>query len=392
MKNSLSLIVLVAACSSAFADNFVRLPIPGLVSGGLSTGHPATSHLPTSLPGEPPVAKVSLSANELSLGDFEVGQTSPVSVVSVKNTGRAATSLSVAITGDAYQMSTGDTSCGASLPAGGQCQLGIIFSSKTPGQAQEGAVTVTTDNDSLALPLRGSAHMLSYPQMSLQPLAVAKDTAVSMAYTSNLVVSNVGNAPMRLGALKITEPFAGEFSIRSTFVEGATRCVAGLTVSPGGTCVVIVRFVPYREAVGREPAVLTIANDGTDAYGQVAQQSTTITYSGVSYQSAGILALGDTSVAAPQNLGRFKHGQTDAGLAVVATNRGTAALDVTSVKQEGTPVGLSHNCATVSPGLTCTLDLNFTSLAVGEHSVVVRADHTGKPGFSYFYGKVTIEP
>lgn len=392
MKNSLSLIVLVAACSSAFADNFVRLPIPGLVSGGLSTEHPATSHLPTSLPGEPPVAKVSLSANALSLGDFVVGQTSPVSVVSVKNTGRAATSLSVAITGDAYQMSTGDTSCGASLQAGGQCQLGIIFSSKTPGQAQEGAVTVTTDNDSLALPLRGSAHLLSYPQMSLQPLAVAKDTAVSMAYTSNLVVSNVGNAPMLLGAIKITEPFAGEFSIRSTFVEGATRCVAGLTVSPGGTCVVTVRFLPSREAVGREPAVLTIANNGTDAYGQVGQQSTTITFSGASYQNAGILALGDTSVAAPQNLGKFKHGQADAKLAVVATNRGIAALEVTSVKQEGTPVGLSHDCAMVSPGLTCTLNLNFTGLPEGEHSVVVRADHTGKPGFSYFYGKVFIEP
>jgi hypothetical protein len=89
----------------------------------------------------PAVPKAALSASSIEFGNAAQGVSSPAQSVTLSNTGTAALAISsIAASGNFNQTNT----CGASLAAGANCQIAVVFAPAATG-ALTGALTITDD-------------------------------------------------------------------------------------------------------------------------------------------------------------------------------------------------------------------------------------------------------
>jgi len=310
---------------------------------------------------------VTLSPTSLTFASTTVGATTAAQLVTVKNSGTAALTLtSETITGtNATSFLKSATTCTTSLAVGATCTVSVEFK-----PAAAGALTASL---SIADNATGSPQLVKLtgtgvaaPAVTLSPTSLTfASTTVGATTAAQLVtVKNSGTAALTLTSETITGTNA------TSFLKSATTCTTSLAV--GATCTVSVEFKPA--AVGALAASLSIADNATGS-----PQLVKLTGTGV---AAPPVTLSPTSLTFASTM----VGATTAAQLVTVKNSGTAALTLTSETITGTNATSFLKSATtcgasLAVGATCTVSVEFKPAAVGAltASLSIADNATGSP-------------
>ncbi len=180
-------------------------------------------------------------------------------------------------------------------------------------------------------------------------------------------ISHIGNASVQLTS--VTSSNALEFAI-----VGGT-CTAGAYVNPTQSCAVQVQFTPA--ATGARNGQITIVSNGIGS-----PQSFAVSGTG---QTAGA---GTPALTMPSatNFGTVNVGASSSIVAKTINSTGTAAAQITTVTSSNPSefTIVSRTCtdgATVNPGSSCTVSVQFSPAASGARNglVTVTSNGTGSP-------------
>ena len=379
MKSFILALALTAGCAGAMAENYIRVPTPG-IAGPAGSTHPG---LPTP-PGGGNSAGLVLSTASLMFGDVIVGSSSGARSVTVKNTGTSDVSLEPIASG-AFAETAGST-CGSILAAGAQCDIGVAFQPVAAGRGQSGALTIGSSAGVKTVALTGAGKLANYSKISVAPLTFAftGETLVGVAMVENLYVTIEGTVPVTFDTVTTaSSPNPGEFRAA---VVGVNMCRG--TVAAGRTCQIRVGFTPNTAGTAKRIATIAIPNNSTDEYGQLGAQATTATYNGSVVAKAGWLpTMGSEGSRLPTT---FQAGT--GGYDIWFTNQGNMDVHVANVTVTGANVLQEDNCETVIPTAQCGVALDIRQLPVGVHDITIRLDNDGMYGTAYAYLRVTINP
>lgn len=380
MKSFILALALTAGCAGAMAENYIRIPIPG-IAGLAGASHPA---LPTAPSDGGNSSGLVLSTASLTFGDVIVGSSSGARSVTVKNTGTSDVSLAPIVSG-AFAETEGGT-CGSVLAAGAQCDIGVAFQPVAAGREQLGALTIGSSAGVKTVALTGAGKLANYSKISVAPLTFAFTDAALIgvglgAQTESLYVTIEGTVPVTFGTATASSPNPGEFTARNYMCRG--------TVVAGSTCQMLVTFAPMIAGTAKRIATIAIPNNSTDEYGQPGTQATTATYSGSVVAQAGLL-LTEGSVTSPWRYS-FPVGFTG-GHAMGFKNLGNMDVHIAKVTVTGANVLQKDNCETVAPAAQCGVTLDIGQLPVGVHYITIRLDNDSLYGTAYGYLRITINP
>jgi subtilase family serine protease len=204
------------------------------------------------------VPEVSLSPTALAFAATLKGTKSAVQTITLKNSGRAALSLTgtghgISITGaDASSFSQTNT-CGASVAIGATCAIDVIFKPATTGtltaslsiadNAFGSPQTVALSGTSTIAGAKLSAISLTFP-----------GTAVGGSAASQINLLNTGSAALSLKGTGLGITIGG--ANPKSFVE-SNNC--GASVAAGRSCTITVTFVPKQ--AGPLSAALSISDN-----------------------------------------------------------------------------------------------------------------------------------
>ena len=299
-----------------------------------------------------------LTPATLSFGAAATGVTSAAKVLTLKNTGTAAmtiTSITIGGTnpGDFSQTHT----CGASLAAAATCTISVKFAPKAVG-ARSASVSVA---DSATGSPQTSSLTGTGTTAKLAPVSLAFGT-VATGVTSaakTVTLTNVGTTAMTIGAIAITGTNTADFTQTHT---------CGTTLAAAASCTFSVKFAPA--AVGARSASLSVTDSASG-----------------SPQLVPLTGTGTTAKLAPVSLafGSVKVGVTSAAKVVTLTNVGTTALSITAIAIAGADPGdyaQTHTCGTsLAAGASCTISVTFKPTVTGSRpaSLSVTDTASGSP-------------
>jgi len=302
------------------------------------------------------VAPPSISASPTSLvfGTFSVGQTSPVQVVTLTNTGGVTLSnLDFAVTGD-FAIAAGAGTCGLTLAVGAQCLVGVTF---TPSQTGQLVGRLTVGATELGKPVLVALGGTGVPDsgISATPVSISfGNYAVGQSSpVQPVTVTNNGGVPLTHLAWAVT----GDFALPSS----ASTC--GTSLAVGAQCQIGVVFAPSQ--AGTRTGLLTVTAKELSAPLTVTLSGTGLTTPALS-ASAGSISFGNDPV-----------GQTSSAQTVILTNGGGATLTnlvaaVTgdfAIQTGGSGAGGASACGqTLAVGTNCAISLTFTPSQAGARS------------------------
>lgn len=294
-------------------------------------------------------------------GTRVTGSSTAVLIPVVNTGGVAATSLSGSVlvgdflfTGGTYPGTGG--SCGASLGAGGSCNLEVAFSPMLSGPSSS-TLTLTYDDGNVpaassTLGLGGISVPPADLRLSDGPTFDFGDVAIGAVTSHAFTVTNVGGtAASSLSGSGL----AGAFSFPGGFPGTGGTCGSSLDV--GRSCLVTVRFAPTANGVAG--ATLTLGYQ--DGLGPV---SALRSLAGKGVPPALLTVAGST----PASFGNVLLGQVGTRTLFISNAGGAAATEVTGALPTtpfdfagGAFPGTGATCtATVEPGATCTVVAAFT--------------------------------
>jgi hypothetical protein len=228
-----------------FTDDASTSPqILALTGNGLAPATPAV----TVTPGSP-----------IMLPSTTQGATSAPLVVTVTNSGNANLNISaLTLTGvNSGDFALASNTCTGAIAAGATCTVGITFTPSATGARQ--ASLQITDN----APASPQTFALTGMGISLTPAVVISPATAAVAATqgtagtsTNIVISNSGNAPLHISGVV----FGG--ANVSEFVNPANPCV-GTAIAPGANCPITVTFAPL--GVGTRTEIVTITDDAANS-------------------------------------------------------------------------------------------------------------------------------
>lgn len=308
--------------------------------------------------------EVTLSAAALDFGEEDIGKRSAAREVTLENGGAAPlTIVSLAIDGpNASEFRLTDaTTCLPERPveSGDSCVIAVSFK---PGGRGERAATVV-----IRLAGGGGPGSLELKGTGIGESAVVLETtrldfgSVGLGQgkrTRQLTLTNAGNAPLELTALKLDGKNAGDFRIAKK-----TDCSTAAKVKAGAACTIAVTFAP--SAPGKRSAVLVIEHDGAGGPAQVA----------LAGEGTGKAEL----VLDPESVdfGEVGVGAESDAAAITLRNAGTVALTVADVALAGDArddYRLGGDCAAgdrIEPGASCTIEVVFAPAEGGERPAAV---------------------
>ncbi|MBT9258060.1 choice-of-anchor D domain-containing protein [Phycicoccus sp. MAQZ13P-2] len=200
-----------------------------------------------------------VSPAAVTIGSTEVGQSSSVRDITVRNVAAGTTTpSSVTVTGaaaDDFQIV--DSSCPATpLGRDATCVIRVRFAPTALG-ARTATLTVAHDGlrSPTTVPLAGEGtapHQAPHATADPSSLGFGQERLRVPSSARTVTVGNTGTAPLTLGTLEL----AG--SDRTHFEKGFDTCTAAV-VPVGGTCRVDVSYLP--QAVGEHSATLRIPSD-----------------------------------------------------------------------------------------------------------------------------------
>ena len=322
--------------SLAIADNATGSPQAVALSG---TATAAATHT------------VSLSATTLTFASTVVGSTTAAQVVTIKNTGTAAVTLtSETITGtNATSFIKSATTCGTSLAAAASCTVSVEFK---PAAAGTLTASLSIADNATGTPqvvaLKGTATAATTPTVSLSATSIAFPTTI-VGTTSDeqmVTLTNSSAAAVSISSITIT-------GTNPTAFEYLTTC--GTSLASKASCALYVAFKPASAAA--LSATLSIADTATGS-----PQKVTLTGTGAAAPSVKLSA---TSLAFPTT----KSGSTSAAQSITLTNSGTAVVNLNSIALSGTnPTSFQEvtNCSpTLAAGASCVVYVAFSPKTTG---------------------------
>jgi len=337
---------LTAALS--IADNASGSPQSVKLSGtGVAAGAPAVTLTPTSL----------------TFASTTVGVTTAAQVVTVKNTGTAALTLtSETITGtNATSFLKSATTCTTSLAAGASCTVSVEFK---PAAAGALAASLSIADNATGSPqlvaLKGTGVATATPTVTLTPTSIAfPATAVGATSDAQIVtVKNTSTVTVTISSITVGGTNATSF-------EEIGTC--GATLAAGGSCSLYVAFKPASAAA--LTGTVSVADNATGS-----PQKVTLTGTGTAVPS---VKLSTTSITFPTTL----HGTTSTAVAVTLTNGGTSTLTLDSITLTGTnPTDFEelNTCgATLAPAANCVVYVAFKPAAAAAYKATLSIADNG---------------
>ena len=291
-------------------------------------------------------AALSVNPASLTFGSQSVGASSAPMILTIGNTGGvAAANVGFQISGaSAGSFSTGTTTCAATLIAGSNCTVQVIF---TPIAAGENSATLTVSSATsgvmpATVPLSGAGNAVSGLNVSPAELTFAATLVGSSSAAQMVTVSNTSSAQASQLSLTVTNGFA------------LTQNACAGSLAAGASCTVEVLFDPT--ATGTATGTLTVSSPSVGNVAVVELGGTGAVAAAIQVTPATILPFATTGV-----------GQTSSPVTVTVTNTGIAtALSNLAV---AVPAGfqlVNDTCAaTLGPGMSCTVGVEFAPTAAG---------------------------
>jgi len=307
---------------------------------------------------------VSITPKSLTFVDQLVGTSSATQAITVTNNGAAATTITIAASGDFAQTNTCPVSP-ATLAAAANCTINVAFKPTATG-LRNGTITITHN-------LAGSPHTLALSGTGVAPV-VSLGTTTSISFGNQLVgsssagqnvtLSNTGTATLTISSIAITGTNSGDYSQTNT---------CGSSVAAGANCSISVTFKPT--ATGSRTASVSLTDNAAGSPQSISLTGTgvvaAVTLSPLTLTFTGQLI---TTASAPQT--------------VMLTNSGTAPLTISSIAISGTSSGdfsETNTCpapaATLATGANCTISVMFKPTTTGNRvaSVTVTDSASGGP-------------
>ena len=303
---------------------------------------------------------LSVSPKSLTFANQLVGTSSATQPITITNNGTAATTISVAPSGDFTQTNTCPASP-ATLAVGANCTVNVAFKPTAAG-VRDGAVTVTHK-------LAGSPQSVVLSGTAVAPIVTLGGNSISfgnqnVGTTSSVQMvslTNTGTAALTIASISITGANAGDFAQTNT---------CGGSVAPSANCSISVTFKPT--ATGNRSASVTITDNATGS-----TQSVSLTGTGV----APAVSLAPASLTFSSQLVTI----ISAAQSITLTNNGTATLNIANIAITGANSGdfsQTNTCgASVAAAANCTISVTFKPAATGNRaaSVTITDDGAGSP-------------
>jgi subtilase family serine protease len=322
---------------------------------------------------------VTLSPTSLTFTSTNVGATTAAQLVTVKNSGTAALTLtSETITGtNASSFVKSATTCGSSLAAGASCTVSVAFKPLAAG-ALSATLSIADNATGSPQTAKLSGTGVAVPLVTLSPtsLTFASTNTGSTTAAQLVTVKNSGTAALTLTSETITGTNA------SSFVKSATTC--GSSLAAGASCTVSVAFKPL--AAGALTAALSIADNATGSPQTAKLSGTGVAASGVTVTPS--------SIAFPATVAGVA---SDAQI-VTVKNTGSVAATLNSIVLGG--LGASSfqqigTCGkTLAAGASCSLYVAFkpASAAALSATITVTDSVVGSPEKVTLTGTGTAAP
>jgi photosystem II stability/assembly factor-like uncharacterized protein len=211
-------------------------------------------------PQQVPVSGIGTAAEitprSLSFGTLAVGVTSTAKMVTLKNVGTTAITItSIAVTGaEAGDFPETGTTCGASLAASASCTITVTFKPTATG-ARSATLTFTdsASGSPQKLPLSGIG---TTAELSATSLNFGSVTVGSTALNT-MTMKNVGTTAITINSVTIIGADPGDF--------GESGC--GSSLAAGASCTISVTFKPTK--TGARSATLKITDNAAGSPQQV---------------------------------------------------------------------------------------------------------------------------
>jgi len=338
----------------------------------LIASNAANSPASIALSGTGAAPSLQLVESSVAFGTVNVGATSAVRKLLLRNAGNAPLVIGgIVVTGADAAQFVALNDCSASLLPEASCTIEVSFKPSAAGL--KGAAVTITSNDSaspasIALGGTGAA-----PQLVLSSTSVAFG-AVNVGAASEarvVTVRNEGNAPLVISSIGLGGADA------SQFIQG-TDCPANL--ASGGNCAITVTFKPT--TAGDKTALVSISSNASAT-------PVAISLSGrgaapVVIFVAASLAFGPVNVAATSDVKTMS-----------LRNSGDALLTISGITLAGTDSNQytqSNDCGTsLSPAASCLISVTFKPTSPGDKtaSVNVSSNAGAEPASFPLTGKGT---
>jgi Ca2+-binding RTX toxin-like protein len=218
---------------------------------------------------------------------------------------------------------------------------------------QPGALRDTCDVRADPVPIASLAAPVA--GVSVTSLAFGDQVVGTTSPDQTITVTNTGLSNLGVSGATVGGVDAAQFLLTN-------NCI---TVTPGSSCTVTVRFAPT--STGVKSAAVSIA--------YATGSPSSIAVSGTGLPTAPIAAIGPASLG----FGNMVIGTTSGAQSITVANNGTQNLNLLGVSLSGADAGqfsLTNNCpTTVIPGASCTVDVRFAPTVTGPRTVSVNILH-----------------
>jgi hypothetical protein len=289
-------------------------------------------------------AAIGVSPASLTFSAQQVAVPSAPQTLTVSNTGGSPmANIGFQITGlSAASFSTGSTTCGATLAAGGSCTAQVIFTPVAAGGAVA-SLAVSSSTAGVApvnVPLSGTGQNASGINVNPSQLVFGITAPGQSSAAQTVTITNSGSSAANSLVLTVTPPFSLTQNTCGTSLGAGASCSTGVVFSPS-------LAVSYTGA-------LTIASG--------AQTPAIVPLSGTG-GTPGAIQAQPSQIAFPQT----SVGATSAAVTVTLTNpAGDVSLANFTVAATAGFKVLNSTCpSTLAAGASCTVGVEFEPTSAG---------------------------
>jgi hypothetical protein len=302
-------------------------------------------------------AAVTLSPSSLNFASTTVGSTTAAQVVTVKNSGTSALTLtSETLTGtNSSSFLISANTCTTSLAAAASCTVSVEFKPAAAGALSASlSIADNATGSPQTVALTGTGTAAAVPAITLSPTSIAfPATATASTSAAQVVtVTNTGTAAATISSIAL----GGTNS--TSFVEIGS---CGTSLAAGASCSIYVAFKPA--SASALSGTLSVTDNATGS-----PQTLTLTGTGT---AAPALTLSATTMNFPTTT----HATTSAAQTVTLTNGTTTTINLSSITLAGTSpadfVELSTCGATLAPAATCQVFVAFKPAAAAAYTATL---------------------